>query len=88
MHGEVRADLTTDERTFVQTAATLLPPAPWDETTWDSWLTAIKPTTPRKGKDLFMPLRLALTGREHGPELKKVLPLIGQEKTMKRLNDV
>ncbi len=39
----------------------------------------------RKGRALFHPLRLALTGREHGPELKKLLPLIGREKSLARL---
>jgi len=85
VHGEVNGNLSAEEKEFVSAAATLLPTAPWDETTWDAWLTAIKPTTARKGKELFMPLRKALTGLEHGPELKKVLPLIGAEKAKKRL---
>ena len=41
----------------------------------------------RKGKDLFMPLRLALTGLEHGPELKLMLPLIGEAETRRRLSE-
>lgn len=83
--GEVAGDLTEEERDFVKAAAMLLPLSPWDENTWEAWLAAIKPTTPRKGKDLFMPLRKALTGLEHGPELKKILPLIGEDKAKKRL---
>ncbi len=85
VHGEVSAELNAEEKEFLKAASTLLPPAPWDETTWDAWLNAIKPTTPRKGKDLFMPLRKALTGLEHGPELKKILPLIGEAKAKQRL---
>jgi glutamyl-tRNA synthetase len=46
---------------------------------------AVKTATGKKGKDLFMPIRLALTAREHGPELKAILPLIGRERALKRL---
>jgi glutamyl-tRNA synthetase len=66
-------------------AAALLPPEPWDENTWNSWTKAVSAETGLKGRALFHPLRLALTGREHGPELKKLLPLIGREKTLARL---
>jgi glutamyl-tRNA synthetase len=86
VHGDVRGDLTAEERAFVKDAAALLPPAPWDETTYDAWLAAVKPTTSRKGKELFMPIRKALTGMDHGPELKKLLPLIGREKCLSRLS--
>ncbi len=74
-----------EDRDFVATAAQLLPPEPWDEQTWAVWTAAIKAQTGRKGKALFRPLRLALTGREQGPELKKLLPLIGREKAHARL---
>ena len=84
-HGDVNAELNHDDRAFIRSTIPLLPPAPWNETTYDTWLAAIKRATPRKGKELFMPLRLALTGLEHGPELKKLLPLLGREQTMKRL---
>jgi glutamyl-tRNA synthetase len=66
-------------------AAALLPPEPWDETTWSTWSSAVKQATGAKGKALFQPLRLALTGREHGPELKHLLPLIGRERAAARL---
>lgn len=66
-------------------AAALLPPEPWDETTWSSWSAAVKDATGAKGKALFQPLRLALTGREHGPELKVLLPLIGRARASARL---
>ena len=67
------------------TAAGLLPPEPWDGTTWSRWSSAVKQATGAKGKDLFSPLRLALTGREHGPELKHLLPLIGRDRAVARL---
>ncbi|HEU4475352.1 MAG TPA: glutamate--tRNA ligase [Methyloceanibacter sp.] len=66
-------------------AAALLPSEPWDETTWSVWSAAVKDATGAKGKALFRPLRLALTGREHGPELRELLPLIGRERAVARL---
>lgn len=70
---------------FIAEAAALLPPAPWDQSTWSAWTSAVKDKTGRKGKQLFMPLRQALTGMEHGPELGELLVLIGPEKTKERL---
>jgi glutamyl-tRNA synthetase len=70
---------------FTAAAAGLLPPEPWDHTTWAALTAAVKTATGRKGRDLFHPLRLALTGRENGPELKNLLPLIGRAKAEKRL---
>jgi len=70
---------------FLTKALSLLPPAPFTEETWGQWTAAVKEATGRKGKDLFMPLRLALTGLEHGPELKLMLPLMGEAETRARL---
>ena len=67
------------------TAAALLPPEPWDENTWPAWTKAVGAQTGAKGRGLFHPLRLALTGRGDGPELKKLLPLIGRTKALARL---
>lgn len=75
-----------EDRAFLAEAAALLPPAPWDETTWGAWCDAVKSATGRKGKALFLPLRLALTGLDHGPEMKKLLPLIGRKNTAARLS--
>lgn len=86
VNGEVSNDLSAEEKTFVASTAALLPAGDVNEGTWDAWLAAIKPTTARKGKELFMPLRKALTGLEHGPELKKILPLIGRDKVLARLS--
>ena len=70
---------------FAAHAARLLPEEPWDGGTWDAWTKSIKAATGRKGKELFLPLRLALTGVEHGPELRALLPLIGRRKAERRL---
>ncbi|MEM8916142.1 MAG: glutamate--tRNA ligase family protein, partial [Pseudomonadota bacterium] len=70
---------------FVSHAADLLPAEPWDAETWSSWIAEVKGATGRKGKNLFMPLRAALTGEEHGPELAVLLPLIGRERAEARL---
>jgi glutamyl-tRNA synthetase len=67
-------------------AAVLLPPDPWDQETWGLWTKAVAAETGAKGRGLFHPLRLALTGLEHGPELKKLLPLIGRNRCLARLN--
>ncbi len=74
-----------ENRELCRMAAGLLPPEPWDEGTWSTWSSAVKEATGAKGKALFSPLRLALTGREHGPELKQLLPLIGRARAAARL---
>jgi glutamyl-tRNA synthetase len=66
-------------------AVSLLPEAGWDDGVWSSWTTAVAAETGLKGKALFMPLRKALTGQEHGPDMKTLLPLIGYERAAKRL---
>ncbi|WP_158814881.1 glutamate--tRNA ligase [Methylocapsa sp. S129] len=75
-----------EEPAFLAQAAACLPPAPWDLTTWGVWTSALKASSGRKGKALFHPLRLALTGRESGPELAALLPLIGRIKALGRLS--
>lgn len=76
---------TSTEPEFLAEAAACLPDEPFDETSWSRWIGAIQARTGRKGKALFMPLRLALTGRETGPELKAVLPLLGRSAVLSRL---
>ena len=70
---------------YLLQASEALPPEPWDSSTWKTWTDAVKEKTGRKGKELFMPLREALTGMSHGPELGVLLPLIGAEKVKSRL---
>lgn len=81
-----KIDPKIEEAEFIEKAKTSLPQTPWDEETWKTWTTHLKDETGRKGKALFMPLRQALTGEDHGPEMKKLLPFIGYEKTLERLN--
>jgi len=66
-------------------AAELLPPEPWDETTWHGWTVSLRSAAGKSGRALFHPLRLALTGRENGPELKLLLPLVGRTRSLARL---
>lgn len=64
------------DRDFVRQAFALLPAQPWTQATWGEWTQAVKEATGRKGKDLFRPLRRALTGRDAGPEMADVMPLL------------
>jgi len=66
-------------------AASLLPPEPYTDASWNEWTSAVGAATGRKGRALYHPLRLALTGSETGPELKKLLPLIGRARALARL---
>lgn len=86
VHGDVTPVIDVEDKDFAAQASTLLPPAPWDENTFKAWIDQVKETSGRKGKTLFMPIRKALTGMEHGPELPNLLPLLGPDKTKARLN--
>jgi glutamyl-tRNA synthetase len=68
------------EAEFLAVAAALLPQADFTDATWGAWTNALKAQTGRKGRDLFMPLRLALTGLGHGPEMKSLLLFIGPKR--------
>ncbi len=83
VEGEIEPQREDEE--FLRAAAELLPAEPWDGATWGAWTTAIKGATGRKGRGLFHPLRLALTGAENGPELAAMLPLIGHARAAARL---
>ena len=82
-YGEWQPEIEDAE--YIALARKLLPDSPWDENVWAEWTSKLSETTGRKGKTLFMPLRKALTGLEHGPEMKLLLPLIGHDKTAARL---
>src|SRR5690606_23401843 len=77
-------NLSDDDLAFVRDAFDALPPEPWGRETWKMWTDHLKQTSGRKGKALFMPLRLALTGLASGPELADLLPLLGREGTLAR----
>lgn len=76
---------TPAAKTLLAEALTLLPSLNWkDPLVYDAFIAALKPKVTVKGKELFMPVRMALTGKEHGPELKKLFPLLGQEFAARR----
>ena len=68
--------IAPEDAEFVATAMTLLPPPPYGPTTWADWTAKVKEATGRKGRGLFMPLRRAVTGQDHGPEMADVMPLL------------
>jgi glutamyl-tRNA synthetase len=70
---------------FAAAAAEALPKGAYDATTWAAFTNAVKEKTGAKGKALFMPLRQALTGLDHGPEMAALFPLIGEDRARKRL---
>jgi len=66
-------------------AADLLPDGALDASIWKDWTAAISAQTGAKGKALFMPLRLALTGREAGPEIASLIGIMGRDRVLERL---
>jgi glutamyl-tRNA synthetase len=68
--------IDAEDKDFVAQALTLLPDAPYGPDSWSDWTKAVKDATGRKGRGLFMPLRKALTGMEHGPDMSTLLPLL------------
>ncbi|HAW56039.1 MAG TPA: glutamate--tRNA ligase [Hyphomonas sp.] len=83
--GEITPLVDAEDKDFVATAATLLPEGDLTGESWSQWANAVKAETGRKGRGLFMTLRKALTGQEHGPDMGALLPLIGRERALKRL---
>ncbi|MBM3507171.1 MAG: glutamate--tRNA ligase [Alphaproteobacteria bacterium] len=75
-----------EDATLVAKAAALLPLEPWNDATWSAWTGAVAGATGTRGRALFHPLRVALTGRDTGPEMKALLPLIGRERVLARLS--
>ncbi|MBZ6381717.1 glutamate--tRNA ligase [Sphingomonas sanguinis] len=75
-----------DDRAYLAQAAEVAGQIDWAGDPWHALTAALKDATGRKGKTLFLPLRLALTGRAQGPDMAALLPLIGRERTIARLN--
>ena len=73
------------DKEFLKISADLLQDVEWNESTWSIWTEKIKQQTNKKGKELFLPLRLSLTGYESGPEMKLLILLIGKDKVLQRL---
>ncbi|MEQ6334450.1 glutamate--tRNA ligase [Sphingobium sp. MK2] len=74
-----------EDRDFLASAHRILTDAPFDAGIWRTLTDALKGETGRKGKPLFLPLRRALTGLDHGPDMSLLLPLIGREEALRRL---
>jgi glutamyl-tRNA synthetase len=83
--GPVTASLAEDDRRFVLDAGQALAALSWGNDIWSRWTAALKESSGRKGRALFQPLRQALTGRDHGPEMAALLPLIGRDEALARL---
>ncbi|WP_428674870.1 glutamate--tRNA ligase [Reyranella sp.] len=83
----VRGPITPriEEPAFLSDAAKALPSEPWTDATWKAWTSALSAASGRKGRALFHPLRLALTAQDNGPEMARLLPLIGRAKARARL---
>jgi glutamyl-tRNA synthetase len=75
-------EFADDDRAFLAEAARMLA---WGEEPWAALTAALKETTGRKGRALFLPLRQALTGMDHGPDMSELLPLIGETEARARL---
>ncbi len=71
-----KALVDPEDADFVAQAFGMLGETPYSDATWSDWTGAVKDATGRKGKGLFMPLRKAVTGRERGPEMADVMPLL------------
>ena len=74
-----------DDRAYLAQAAQAAADVDWSADPWHALTGALKESSGRKGKALFLPLRLALTGRAHGPDMAALLPLIGRDRTLSRL---
>lgn len=82
----VESTVADEDKDYIKLATECLPEGEFTDNTWSEWINAIKEKSDRKGKALFMPLRQALTGMNHGPELDKLLTLLGRERILRRLN--
>jgi len=84
VEGPVTASIAEEDRPFLAQAAEIAAALDWTNP-WPALTGALKEATGRKGRALFLPLRLALTGREHGPDMAALLPLIGKVAALERL---
>jgi len=85
LHGHVEAKAAAEDRPLLEAAAEALDSIDWNEAPWPQLVSRLKEQTGRTGKALFRPLRLALTGRESGPEMAALLPLVGRDEATARL---
>ncbi len=85
IEGPIAAEHDPADGEFLAAAARLAASLDWQADPWHALTAALKAATGRSGKALFLPLRRALTGRDHGPDMKALLPLIGRDRTIARL---
>ncbi len=85
VHGELIPPELGEHEPVLRAALAALPPEPWDEATWKVWTSTISAATGATGRALYHPLRLALTAEPHGPEMAKLLLLIGRTRAAARL---
>jgi glutamyl-tRNA synthetase len=83
--GDVVAEIADDDKAYLADAAKAAESLDWAGDPWPQLTEALKEKTGRKGKPLFLPLRQALTGHDHGPDMKALLPLIGKDRAIARL---
>ncbi len=83
--GHIVPPVIEGEGDYLRQALDVLPAEPWTAEVWQDWTTALRQQTGRKGRALFHPLRLALTGEDHGPEMRGLLPLMGRSRAAERL---
>jgi len=70
--------IAPEDAAFIAVAREILPPSPWDGNSWSGWAAAVRERTGRKGRALYMPLRRYLTGRERGPDMGELMPLLSE----------
>lgn len=85
LHGHVERSAAPEDRAFLAAAAEAAEAIDWSGAPWPALTAALKQSTGRSGKALFLPLRRALTGRDSGPEMAALLPLIGRDEAVARL---
>jgi glutamyl-tRNA synthetase len=83
--GDIVPVSSADDAELLRQAVELAPEGAWDDTTGSGWTARLAERSGRKGRALYLPLRRALTGEDHGPDLKAFLPLIGRDRALKRL---
>jgi glutamyl-tRNA synthetase len=83
--GTIVPPVVEGARDLLVAAGSLLPDEPWDNSVWTTWISTLEAATGLTGEALFVPLRLALTGEDSGPDLRSLLPLIGRSRAASRL---
>ena len=84
--GPVDSESVPEDTEFLVAAARIAARIDWNANPWHALTNALKAETDRKGKELFLPLRRALTGLDHGPDMAALLPLIGRTEALNRLS--